>query len=154
MAELVVMCGLPGAGKTTFAKMFAKKNGYRYISIDNFYQAVFGNETEHYHKYQVWEMLYKALDLAIEDGVNVILDTNAPNPSDRSILFDKVGKRFSHRTIVYIENDPNTCKENNKHRSRVIPDDQMDYIIDRFVPPTKEELKYWQLQTVNKNEKI
>ena len=54
MADLVVMCDLPGAGKTTFAKMFAKKNNYRYISIDNFYQAVFGNETEHYHKYQVW----------------------------------------------------------------------------------------------------
>lgn len=154
MADLVVMCGLPGAGKTTFAKMFAKKNNYRYISIDNFYQAVFGNETEHYHKYQVWEILYKAVDLAIEDGVNVILDTNAPNPSDREILYERIGKKFAHRTIVYVENDPDTCKENNKHRNRVIPDEQMDYIINRFISPTKEELKHWELQKVNKNEKI
>ena len=35
MADLVVMSGLPGAGKTTFAKMFAKKNNYRYISMKN-----------------------------------------------------------------------------------------------------------------------
>lgn len=151
MAELVVMCGLPGAGKTTFAKMFAKKYGYRYISIDNFYQAVFGNETEHYHKYQVWEMLYKALDLAVEDGVNVILDTNAPNPSDREILYEKVGKKFSHRAIVYIENDPIICKENNKHRSRIIPDEQMDYIINRFIPPTREEVKGKWVLYVNKD---
>lgn len=154
MAELIVMCGLPGAGKTTFAKMFANKNNYRYISIDNFYTAVFGNETEHYHKYQVWEMLYKAVELAIEDEVNVILDTNAPNPNDREILYERIGKKFDHRTIVYVENDPDTCKENNKHRIRVIPDEQMNYIINRFIPPTKEELKHWELQTVNKNEKI
>ena len=34
------------------------------------------------------------------------------------------------------------------------PDDQMDYIINKFIPPTKEELKYWHLKKVNNKNEI
>ena len=38
MAKMYLMCGLSGAGKTTFAKKFAEENDLIYLSIDDFYK--------------------------------------------------------------------------------------------------------------------
>ena len=41
--KLFLVCGLPGSGKTTFAKKFAAKNNFAYISIDDCYTEINGD---------------------------------------------------------------------------------------------------------------
>lgn len=44
---MYLMTGISGSGKTTFARDFALKNNLRYLNIDNFYLATFGDENTH-----------------------------------------------------------------------------------------------------------
>lgn len=141
--KFYLLTGYCGAGKSTFAKKFAKENNCRYISIDNFYLAVFGNETDHIHRDFVWDLCFTALKLAKEDGVDVILDTNSPNPELRYYIYERIAKYFDERHIIYIEANVDLCLANNKNRSRVIPDNEMSKLTTSYIAPTNDELKYW-----------
>ena len=141
--KFYLMTGYCGSGKTTFAKEFAKKNNCRYISIDNFYKAVFGDDITHTHSDFVWKLCFEALNLAYQDKVNVVLDTNSPRPYERNFVFEKIAKLFDERYIIFVDTPPELCKENNKRRSRVIPEDKMNKIIQAYVPPTQDELANW-----------
>ena len=44
MSEIMICIGLMGVGKTTFAKKFAKDNGYEYICFDNLYHGECQND--------------------------------------------------------------------------------------------------------------
>ena len=75
---LTLYCGLAGAGKSTHAREYATKSNARYISIDAFYEACFGDPKIHTHEFEVWMMFYNAIRLAGTDHVSVVIDTNAP----------------------------------------------------------------------------
>ena len=55
---LTLYCGLAGAGKSTHAREYATKSNARYISIDAFYEACFGDPKIHTHEFEVWMMFY------------------------------------------------------------------------------------------------
>jgi len=50
MAKMFLMCGNCGSGKTYFAKEFAEKNSYKYVSIDERYKAHNGSESNRENK--------------------------------------------------------------------------------------------------------
>ena len=59
--KLFLVCGLPGSGKTTFAKKFAAKNNFAYISIDDCYTEINGDELDHSNKFKVWQRFYQII---------------------------------------------------------------------------------------------
>lgn len=143
MSKAYVMTGLSGAGKTTFGKKFAKENNLRYLNIDNFYTAVFGNGSNHTHKFTIWEMFYKAVDIAVFDGVDVLLDVNSPNRTDRNILAHALGPKYDVKCLIFIDTPTSLCISNNLSRDRVIPPDDMEKIIKSYQAPTIEEKDVW-----------
>lgn len=139
--NLIVMCGLPGSGKTTFARDLAERLGFQYIGVDDFYRLMNGDETRHNNKFEVWMTLYRAIHMAERDGRDVVFDTNAPTVTDRSQLLDWFPGFDA--TLFYISALQCQCVQNNKTRRRVIPEDEMERFFRNFQPPTEDEDKRW-----------
>ena len=155
MAKAILMCGLPGAGKTVFAKHLAEKRGYRYISIDDMYRSFNGSECCRDNKFDVWMAFWRQIHLMEQAGIDVVIDTNAPTPDDRNELLNWFSSFEWH--LVWIDAKMSLCEENNKNRDRVIPKEHLRHMFQFFVFPKPYEDMYarahWQSIThiVNEN---
>ncbi|MBR1454792.1 MAG: ATP-binding protein [Lachnospiraceae bacterium] len=140
--NMIVICGISGSGKTTFAKKIAELSNYRYLSPDNFYEAVNGSAKIHENKFEVWMNLFRAIRICEEQGINCIIDSNFPTQCDREQLI-RWFPNFKHN-LIYIKTDPKTCIARNKLRDRVIPEEQMNEIINSFKSPENDTcIKDW-----------
>ena len=139
--KMFVMTGIPGSGKTTVAKQFAEKNGFRYIGIDDFYKSINGSDTIREHKFDVWMACFRAIHLAEKDRADVVVDTNAPNSLERSD-FVRWFRGYSHH-LIWVCADVDLCRARNRSRSRVIPEEDMDKLIDEYKRPDLRDFDMW-----------
>ena len=127
MAKMFLMCGHPGSGKSTYARELARKNGYRYLSIDDMYATFNGDPTSHDNKFDVWMTFFRQIHAAEMAGHDIVVDTNAPTRGDRDEFLNWFPD-FEHH-LIWVNALEELCLENNKHRSRVIPEDQMKKLV-------------------------
>ena len=145
------MSGMSGSGKTTFAKRFTKENGLRYLCVDDFYAVFNGSEKVHEHEFEVWMAFFQAIHLAEQDGVDVIVDTNAPTPVDR-IQFINWFPNFDEHHLIFITARFELCMKNNASRSRVVPPDVFKSIHESIQLPKFSEDPRWTSISYYKND--
>ena len=137
MANLFLMSGPCGAGKTTLSHQLAQEKYLRYLGIEDFYAAFFGSELIHMHEDEVWEAFSIAIRCAMEDGVDVIIDTNAPTRADRQWFVDRFPDFTFH--LISVSAPREICQKNNAARARVIPAKELDELYDAFEPVSDDE---------------
>ena len=147
--KLYMMCGISGCGKTTYAKKFAREHEVLYLNPDKFYELFNGDERRHYHEFEIWMALFRALHMAMKDGTSVIFDTNSPTYVGRSQILDWFPDFEPH--LIYIEASEELCRSNNAARRRVIPENEMHNMILAFQPPRVGEDDRWQTMTFLQN---
>lgn len=154
MARMVLVSGCSAVGKTTFAKQFAAVRNFRYLSADNFYAAINGDERIHENKFEVWIALYRAIHLAQEQGIDIVVDANTLTAIDRDQLLGWFPK-FEHH-LVYIHADPELRWLNNIARVRQVPENAMELMTAIVQEPCWETLdrrwvSYMRINNVNNN---
>jgi predicted kinase len=149
MAKMYLMHGLSGAGKTEFAKRFARENNLRYLSIEDFYAAFFGSELIHQNEEEVWAAFEIAIRVAEKEQVDIIVDTNSPRRADRDWFFEKF-PTYSINLII-IDTPVELCLKNNRERERKIPEEEMQKMITELEPVTEDELGRYESVVVYKN---
>lgn len=154
MARMLVVSGCSAVGKTTFAKQFAAMRGFRYLSADNFYAAINGDERIHENKFEVWMTLYRAIYTAQLQSIDVVVDANLLTNVDRDQLLGWFPK-FEHH-LVFIHADPELRKRNNMLRERQVPDKAMDYMTEHVQIPDWSSMdtrwkSYMRINNVNNN---
>jgi predicted kinase len=142
MADLFLMTGPCGAGKTTLATRLAKERNLRYLSIEDFYAAFFGSDLIHEHREQVWEAFSIAIRAAMEDKVDVLIDTNSPSRADRDWFIERFSDYKFHLIIVRAAKE--LCLKNNRNRLRQIPEDEMEAMFKRLEPVSEDEMKNYE----------
>ena len=138
MARLFLMCGNIGSGKTTFARPFAKENGFRYISADDCYAFYNGDECNRENKYTVWELFYRMIHDAHKMGQDVVIDTNAPYPSDRDEFLNRFPEYEEH-TLIWVDTSKELSWKGNCNRTRKVPREVFDMLCEAFVQPGRSE---------------
>ena len=149
MAKMFLMCGHPGSGKSTYARELARKNGYRYLSIDDMYATFNGDPTSHDNKFDVWMTFFRQIHAAEVAGQDIVVDTNAPTRADRYEFLNWFPD-FEHH-LIWVNALEELCLENNKHRSRVIPEDQMKKLFGIFEIPSPNEMYFCRTRSVWKS---
>lgn len=143
MAKMYLMCGLSGAGKTTFAKKFAKEHNCVYLGIDDFYACFASTNgvkspwSDPDASFEVWIKYFYAIhELSREkNGKDVLIDTNAPTFVKRQQFIDWF-PCFDEYNLIYIDiKDEELRKRNNASRGRVVPDDEMERMRKEFEKP-------------------
>lgn len=152
MARMLNVSGCSAVGKTTFAKRFASAHGFRYLSADTFYAAINGDERIHENKFDVWMALYRAIYLAQEQDVDIVVDANTLTNVDRDQFLGWFPK-FEHH-LVFIHADPELRKMNNMMRSRRVPDRAMDAMTAIVQEPAWENMdrrwkSYMRINNIN-----
>lgn len=142
MSKMYLMCGMSGAGKTTFAKKFAEENNYKYLGIDDFYKEykrIFAPNCQSLWSdpkasFEVWQEFFRVINACELDNDDVVIDTNAPTFVKRAQFIDWF-PTFDEHNLIYISANRDLRRRNNASRNRVVPDDEMDRMEKEFEAP-------------------
>lgn len=135
MGKMYLMCGLSGAGKTTFAKKFAEENNLIYVSIDDFYKEYGHGRYDEDTGFNVWIEFFKAIHIFEKYHASILIDTNAPTFVKRQQFIDWF-PTFDEYNLIYIDiKDEELRKRNNASRGRIVPVDEMNRMKKEFEEP-------------------
>lgn len=123
MRKLVVMVGVPGSGKTTLAKKLVEK-GFHYLNADSIRRELYGSEAEQGDKEQVFALFFQRLEVALEAGLDVVVDNTNINMRQRKPILERA-QRFDYTDIqLWLLDVPlDVCLRRNSARERIVPDD-------------------------------
>lgn len=145
MAKFTMLIGLPGSGKTTYARSLLQRNeDWVHISSDEITnRSRLPGESVDYQN--TFEEMYQRTALQLEHGGNVIYDaTNLASKRRRSIL-NRIEK-FEPETeaIVFLTSYPLLKKRNSQRRAiDRVPDHIIERYIRAFQLPRKDEKFDW-----------
>ena len=125
MADFVLLCGIPGCGKTYFGKIAEESDSYKLVSSDDIREALWGDASIQKNPKVVFsEMAARTLQ-ALSEGYNVIYDATNIRRRDRLLILKKVKKlKPTVGTYCLIFNVPvEKCLERNRARQRQVPDE-------------------------------
>lgn len=150
MAQLILMIGLPGSGKSTYVK-----NEYDFsrifcgettiLSSDAIRKELYGDETDQTHNEEVFKYIKETAAEKLSLNQRVVIDaTNISKKSRRSItdyIEQKVTGFYDYGFIkfVVVATPYYQCLENNRKRSRQVPENVIERMYKQFEFPTLSE---------------
>ena len=143
MNTLYITVGLPGSGKSTYAKNFIKDKEIEYLSSDSL-RAVYGkDETDQSVTSIVFGHIKRKVDEFLKDGKNVLVDATSVNRKERSDYI-KTAKKYDAKVVAIVfKMDRQGLIDRNKKRGeqggRVVPDFVIDKMLNKFEEPSYDE---------------
>ena len=135
MATLNIMIGIPGSGKSSYAKKYLLTNNSVYLSSDDIRIELYGFEDQT-HNDVVFETMKKRTLNALKEGKDVIYDATNLNKKRRSGIINEAHK-LDVQVDAYLCCTPiNIILERNITRAeRHLPWDKLEQMIKSIEPP-------------------
>lgn len=131
--ELIMLVGIPGSGKSTYAENLIKDNSELILhSSDKLREELYGNASIQGDNGKLFEELHRRIHADLREGKNVIFDATNLTKKRRMHFLNNI--KCKKKCILFIT-DIDTCKENNKKRERVVPEEVIDRMRTNFEPP-------------------
>lgn len=141
MSKLMLMCGIPGSGKTTAAKQLMGDN-IKYISRDEIRFSIIKDGDEYFSKEtEVFNEYINQINKALKEDYDVIADATHLNKGSRA----KVLNRLTIKPDTIIVTMPcvslETAIERNNKRTGLakVPENQIRRMFHQIELPTYEE---------------
>lgn len=147
MKTFILLCAIPGSGKSTWAEQYRLTHPHTLIVSSDALRLELGGRVQNFeHESEVWDLYFKRI---IEyrdkyDDVTVIADsTNIQNKF--RLFYGQNVTGFDEKILVIIKKPIEVALENNKKRSinRVVPEEAIRSMYERFEEPTPEVLSYY-----------
>ena len=140
---LYIAVGLPGSGKSTYAKNFIKDKEIEYLSSDEL-RAVYGkSEEDQTVTPLVFGHIKRKVDEFLKDGKNVMVDATSVNRRERSDYINSAKKYGAKVVAIVFKMDRQGLIDRNKKRGeqggRVVPDWVIDKMLAKFEEPSYSE---------------
>lgn len=137
--ELIMLVGLPGSGKSTYAKSL--KGDYIIHSSDDLREEMFGdvNENSKENNAKLFVELHKRIKDDLRNGKNVIYDATNLNRKRRIAFLRELTHIPCHKSCLLVMTPYYLCQRNNKQRQRCVPEDVIKRMYMNFQPPNKIE---------------
>lgn len=155
MPELILLIGLPGAGKSFYTKKYEYDRIFLHnttiLSSDQVRKELYGDENDQTHNEEVFEYIKKTTVKKLELGQRVIIDATNITRKSRKSITDFVEQylsgfyEYGFIKFVVIATPYYKCLENNRKRSRQVPEFVIEKMYKQFEFPTY-------LETVHKIE--
>jgi predicted kinase len=143
MSTIYIAVGLPGSGKSTYAKNFIKGKDIEYLSSDEL-RAVFGkSEEDQTVTPLVFGHIKRKVDEFLKDGKNVLVDATSVNRRERADYITTAKKYGAKVVVLVFKMDRQGLIDRNKKRGeqggRVVPDWVIDKMLAKFEEPSHSE---------------
>lgn len=137
--KLIVLCGIPGSGKSTYATRYVEDNiNSIHISSDAIRAELYGNESIQGNPSEVFSLMQKRTVEALNEGKNVVYDATNITRKDRSSIIGmcpKFAKIECHIIWAPIEE----CIRQDASRDRTVGKEVIDRMLKRFQAPFFDE---------------
>lgn len=135
----IVLVGLPGSGKSTFAQEFKTKFGYVVISSDDIRKESYNDVNAQEHNNEVFDEMLKRSIKCLQNNENVIYDATNVGSKKRIHLLNSI-KRYTNNIICYFFATPyEMCIERNNKRERKVPEEVIKRMFYSFQVPSINE---------------
>lgn len=146
---VVMVVGIPGSGKSFFARRFAETFGAPLISEDKIRYTLFSNHTyESNEQAMVDQVAELLLDELLVTGKTFVIDGGYATKISR-VEFEKIASQNGYKTlVVWVQTDDPTARRRATHRSDDNPgdqfkssmtDNQFDTVSKTFTPPANTD---------------
>ena len=143
MNSLIVMCGIPGSGKSFFAEEYKNAHdNYFVVSTDSIRKEKLGDESDQRDGWDIFMTAYERMTELLQAGHNVIFDaTNIHRKSRRKIIkyFKKVFGDAVRLVCIYMTTPLSVCLRRNTNREWRVPESVIRNMYMDFSTPDKEE---------------
>lgn len=140
---LVMMIGLPGSGKSTYAKKLLELNkNWKYVSRDEIRYNYVADQKHYWdHEYEVYQEFSKQIDMHLINGDVVIADATHLNKKSRDKLFRNLTSQNFEKIAIIMNTSFEVCFNRNSKRTGIVrvPDQVMYRMKNNYKPPTKVE---------------
>ena len=137
--NLIILVGIPGSGKTTYAKEYVKKyNNTIHLSSDSIRAELYGDESIQGNPGEIFSLMQKRAIEALNDGRDVIYDATNITRKDRSCIINlcpKFVKIEAHIIWAPIEE----CITRDIKRERTVGKEVIDKMLKHFQAPFYDE---------------
>ncbi|MGB7249343.1 MAG: AAA family ATPase [Phormidesmis sp.] len=151
-APLIVMVGLPGSGKSTWAQRFiARRSGYCVVATDDIRAQLYGSAAVQGEWLEIWRVVLRQLcdryhDISTGEATGVIYDaTNVRRRHRREFIQSARACGYAPVVAVWIDTPLVACLERNLGRSRRVPTEVIEKMHRQLTaapPTTAEALDY------------
>lgn len=160
MTNLLIACGVPGAGKTTFLKEAVKnlkensKLSVEYVSRDEIRFSMLGDSDDYFSKEkEVYKEFCNQIQKAIDNKVNfIIADATHITRKSREKLLDSLDLTGVDISCISFEPTLKWCLDRNEERTgrAYVPREVIKRMYKQFEPPQKDEnYEYLSIFTIN-----
>jgi predicted kinase len=134
--RIVLLVGLPASGKSTWLK----RKRLTALSSDSVRLLLADDETDQSIHKQVFATIRYLLRQRLEVGRPVThIDATHLRPWERRPYF-RIAERFGAKIeAVFFDVPLEECKRRNRRRKRKVPEEAMDRLAKRLVPPARAE---------------
>ena len=137
--RLIVLCGVPGSGKSTYAQNKIKHDSnIVWLSSDAFREKLYGDVNCQDNPGKVFEIMQKEAVEALENGFDVIYDATSITRKARAGILNVVPKHVQ-KCCVVIWAPINVCIERDATRERTVGKAVIDKMLKRFEAPFYDE---------------
>lgn len=138
MPKLIVLCGIPGSGKTTYAQEYIKKYGGLHLSSDLIRKELYGDESTQGNPSEVFALMQNRAIEALNNGMTVLYDATNITRKDRSNIIAACPK-FVQIEAHVIWAPIEKCIEQDAARNRTVGTAVIDKMLKRFQSPFYDE---------------
>ena len=138
MPKLVLIVGIPGSGKTTYAKSYIKQYSGVHLSSDFIRKELYGDESIQGSPNEVFALMQKRTVEALNDGRSVVYDATNVTRKDRAGIIAACPK-FVQIEAHVVWAPIKTCIERDAARERTVGKTVIDRMLKRFQPPFHDE---------------
>ena len=136
---LIVMCGLPASGKSTYSQWLAESGLFKRVCPDLIRKAFYGDENIQGDGKRVFEIAYHDIKEYACLGENVVFDATNIDRKTRKDLVKKMRPHFDIIICKWFSTPLLTCKLRNAKRERQVPEEVLDSMYERFRTPMIDE---------------
>ena len=155
MADLYMLCGIPGSGKTTWGRTHSSLCD-RYVSRDDIRFYLLKDGEDYFaHEDEVLKLFYERINEALEKGYDVFADATHLTVAARKKFLSNISAKYNKLNIIAFDIPICVALERNDNREgrSFVPRSVIRRMWNQFEMPTYKE-GFNKIYRVDKDNKI
>lgn len=133
----IMMCGIPGSGKSEKAEELAKEYDAEIFASDKIRAELTGNENNQLNNEEVFKELHSRIKKSLLQGKNCIYDATNIHYKLRMRFLQYINYIYCNKYCVVVATPFKECIKRNIERNRVVPEEVIEKMYRNF------DIPYW-----------